>query len=147
VGVVTIVVRRASADEVRELRLAVLRPDAVRVPSAYDLDPATVHIGAFDGDVAVGCATVFPDAYEDQPAAWRLRGMAVDPAYQGQGIGRMVLEAATDVAVEAEAPLLWANGRMTALSFYQSLGWEPVGEVFDYGPASLPHRVMLRWLS
>jgi GNAT superfamily N-acetyltransferase len=147
VGVVTILVRRASADEIRELRLAVLRPDAVRVPSAYDLDPATVHIGAFDGDLAVGCATVFPDPYEDQLTAWRLRGMAVDPEYQGQGIGRMVLEAATDVAAEAAAPLLWANGRVSALSFYQSLGWEPIGAVFDYGPASLPHRVILHWLS
>ena len=66
-------------------------------PSPYDLMAETVHIGAFDGEVVVGCASVFPEAHEDEPLAWRLRGMAVDPSRQGQGIGRLVLEAAVEV--------------------------------------------------
>jgi GNAT superfamily N-acetyltransferase len=144
---VTVTVRRASADEVRELRLAVLRPAAERVPSGYDLDPATVHIGAFDVDVLVGCASVFPEPFEAEPAAWRLRGMAVEPSRQGEGIGRLVLEAAVSAAREAGAPLLWANGRVSAMAFYQRLGWTPAGEVFEYGPANLPHLVITRSLA
>jgi GNAT superfamily N-acetyltransferase len=140
----TIEVRVASADEIRELRLAVLRPNAERVPSAYDLMPETVHIGAFDGERVVGCASVFPDPYVDEPNAWRLRGMAVDPAYQGQGIGRLVLDAATAAAEQAGAPSIWANGRVSAMAFYQRLGWDAVGDVFDYGPASLPHLTIIR---
>jgi predicted N-acetyltransferase YhbS len=143
----SVVVRRASADEVRELRLSVLRPQAERTPSAYDLDPATVHIGAFDGERVVGCASFFPDPYDDEPLAWRLRGMAVDPGCQGMGIGRLVLEAGTAAAEEAGAPLLWANGRVSALGFYETCGWRAVGDVFDYGPGSVPHRVILRSLS
>lgn len=138
--------RRATADEIRPLRLGVLRPDAPLVPSAYDLDPATVHVGAFEGETAVGCVTVFPEPYEGEPRAWRLRGLAVDPALQGRGIGRLVLEAAVEVAAAAGAPLMWANGRVSALAFYERLGWEAVGEIFDYGPATLPHRVILRRL-
>jgi GNAT superfamily N-acetyltransferase len=143
---VSIEVRRATDAEVRDLRLGVLRPDAPRVPSAYDLDPATVHIGAFDAGVAIGCASVFPDPYDGEPGAWRLRGMAVDPAYQGRGVGRLVLELAVEVAREAGAPLLWANGRTTALGFYELLSWRPVGEEFRYGPADLPHFVIVRQL-
>jgi GNAT superfamily N-acetyltransferase len=126
--------------------LGVLRPSAPLVPSAYDADPATVHIGAFVDGVAVGCASVFPAAYDDEPAAWRLRGMAVSPDYQGKGVGRQVLEAAIAVAAAAGAPLIWANARTSALGFYQLLGWRPVGEEFTYGPAGLPHYVMVRQL-
>lgn len=140
----SIEVRRASDDEVRALRLGGLRPTAPVVPSPYDLDPATVHIGAFVAGTAVGCASVFPEAYDGEPNAWRLRGMAVSPEHQGQGIGRLVLEAAVATARAAGAPLLWANGRTSALGFYKPLGWQPVGEEFNYGPAGLPHYVIVR---
>jgi GNAT superfamily N-acetyltransferase len=143
----SIEVRPATAEEVRELRLRVLRPGAPLVPSAYDIEPATLHVGAFDGTVTVGCATVFPEAYEEEPAAWRLRGMAVAPDYQGRGIGQRVLDATTDRAVAAGAGLLWATGRVSALTFYERLGWEVVGELFYYGPANLPHRMVVRRLT
>jgi predicted N-acetyltransferase YhbS len=143
----TIVVRHATDEEVRPLRLGVLRPQAELVPAAYDLDPATVHIAAFDGERVVGCASLYPDPYDDQPEAWRLRGMAVDPTYQGQGIGRRVLEAGTIAAAAAGAPMIWANGRVSALGFYELLGWAAVGDVFSYGPAGLPHLVIVRRLS
>jgi GNAT superfamily N-acetyltransferase len=140
---VTLEVRRATADEVRPLRLGVLRPNAPLVPAAYDELPDTVHVAALDDGQVVGCATVFPEPYGDEPTAWRLRGMAVDPAYQGTGVGRLVLAEAVAAAREAGARLLWANGRTSALGFYQKQGWEPVGEEFSYGPADLPHFVMV----
>jgi GNAT superfamily N-acetyltransferase len=140
----SIEVRRATADEVRTLRRDVLRPGGSLAPTAYDLDPATVNIGAFDGDRVLGCATVFPEPYEGEPLAWRLRGMAVDPACQGRGVGRLVLDAATEAVEQVGVPLIWANARMTAMPFYQRLGWVAVGEVFSYGPADIPHRVILR---
>lgn len=140
-------VRRATADEVRPLRLGVLRPNAPLVPAAYDLEPETLHLAAFDGDAVVGCVTVFPNAYDGTADAWQLRGMAVAPAYQGQGIGRLVLDAAVDAVMATGAPLIWANGRVSALGFYQRHGWRAVGEEFTYGPAKLPHYVILRDLA
>jgi GNAT superfamily N-acetyltransferase len=145
---VTVVVRPATTAEILDVRLGVLRPTVPRVPNPRDHDPVVVHIGAFDGTRAVGCVTVHPDPdpVHRLPAAWRMRGMAVEPAYQGLGIGRQVLEAATAAAEAAGSPLLWANGRVSALEFYDRLGWEPVGPVFAHGPDYLPHRVILRWL-
>jgi predicted N-acetyltransferase YhbS len=144
---VTVLVRRAAADEVRTLRRDVLRPGGTLEPPPYDLAPATIHIGAFDDGVVVGCVTIFPAPFVDEPLGWQLRGMAVDPAYQGQGIGRLVLDAAADAAAQAGAPLIWANGRLNVMAFYQRLGWQTVGEVFSYGPASLDHLVIIRRLS
>jgi predicted N-acetyltransferase YhbS len=140
---VTVEIRVARAEEIRELRRDVLRPGGSLDPSAYDLDSLTLHVGAFDGEAVVGCASFFPEPYEDEPAAWRLRGMAVDPARQGQGIGAKVLAAGTDAVRQAGGTFIWATARVTAMPFYLRLGWESVGDVFDYGPAQLPHLVML----
>jgi predicted N-acetyltransferase YhbS len=144
---VTVAVRRAAADEVRTLRRDVLRPGGTLEPPPYDLDPATIHIGAFDDGTVVGCVTIFPAPFVDEPLGWQLRGMAVEPAYQGQGIGRLVLDAAVDAAEHAGAPLLWANARMNVMAFYERAGWEPIGGIFLYGPANLEHMVIVRRLS
>jgi GNAT superfamily N-acetyltransferase len=138
-----VVVRRSTAEEVRPLRSLVLRGHPAAAVPAYDEDPVTVHVGAYAGDLVVGCASVFPEAYEDEPAAWHLRGMAVDPAWQGEGVGRLVLTGVVAEARSAGAPLLWANGRVQALGFYERLGWQVVGEQFIHGESRLPHKLIL----
>jgi GNAT superfamily N-acetyltransferase len=141
---VTVEVRRVlDAEEIRPLRRDVLRPGGTLEPTAYDLDPVAIHIGAFDDGVVVGCASLYPEAYRAQGDAWRLRGMAVQPARQGRGIGASVLLSGTAAALEAGAPLIWATARVTAMSFYLRLGWQSVGDEFEYGPARLPHLLIL----
>jgi GNAT superfamily N-acetyltransferase len=137
-----VLVRIADADEVRPLRLAVLRPGYPVVASDYDERPDTRHVGAFADGTVVGCASVFPSRYEDEPKAWQLRGMAVAAGLQGTGIGAQVLLGAIDVVRDAGAPLLWANARVTALGFYERLGFEVVGEEYLHGPLELPHKTI-----
>ncbi|HWC34479.1 MAG TPA: GNAT family N-acetyltransferase [Mycobacteriales bacterium] len=141
-GLDDLVVRAAAADEVRPLRMAVLRPDQPVVPAEYDERPDTRHVAALAGGAVVGCASVFPSPYDGEPRAWQLRGMAVAPGRQGTGIGARVLLGAIDVARASGAPLLWANARVTALGFYERLGFEVVGEEYLYGPAKLPHKII-----
>ncbi|HVS68097.1 MAG TPA: GNAT family N-acetyltransferase [Mycobacteriales bacterium] len=138
-----VLVRLATADEVRPLRMAVLRPDQPLVPADYDERPDTRHVAAFAGGTVVGCASVFPSPYDAEPRAWQLRGMAVAPDLQGSGIGAQVLLGAVDVVRDSRAPLLWANARVTALGFYERLGFEVHGEEYVYGPAALPHKIIL----
>jgi GNAT superfamily N-acetyltransferase len=145
-----ITARATTGLEVLPLRMAVLRPDQPVVEPDWHLFDDVHHFGAYDGDQLVGCATVFPSAYEttlDEPVpdAWQLRGMAVMADRQGQGIGAIVLAEAIEVVRASGAPLLWANARVTALNFYERLGFDVVGEVFDYGPASLPHKKIEMW--
>jgi predicted N-acetyltransferase YhbS len=141
------VVRDGELPEVLALRMRVLRPGQEVRASDYDGTPGIRHVVAVGGEHVVGCATVFPSPYEDEPAAWQLRGMAVEPGWQKSGVGGRVLRRAIELVTEAGAPLLWANARVSALGFYVRLGFEVLGEEFVYGPSSLPHRVIVLPLS
>jgi GNAT superfamily N-acetyltransferase len=142
----SVVVRRAAVDEIMPLRHAVLRPGYPPEASRYDPDDRAVHIGGWDGALLVACATVFADPWQgppSEPDAWRLRGMAVEPARQGSGVGAAVLAAAVTAAREAGAPLMWANARTSALGFYERFGWRVAGEEFSAADTGLPHHPIL----
>ena len=142
----TLEVRRATADEIFPLRHAVLRPGKPDSASVYGEDDSAVHISAWDDGTLVGCATVFPDPWKGSDgwpadeAAWRLRGMAVDPSRHRSGVGRAVLAAVVDAAMDGGAPILWANARTTALPFYEANGWVVAGEEFVTADTGLPHK-------
>jgi GNAT superfamily N-acetyltransferase len=146
----TLDVRRVAAvEEIFPLRHAVLRPGRPVSYSVYAVDQGAVHIGAWDDGMLVGCATVFPEPWQGgggvdaEPAAWRLRGMAVDPSRQRTGVGRAVLGEAVTAARESGSPLLWANARSTAIGFYERAGWRVVGEEFIAADSGLPHKPMV----
>ena len=136
----TVTVRLATAEEIRPLRNKVLREGRDVPLQPYDLAPTSRHVAAVTDDgTVIGCAVVFPEAYDDEPAAWRLRGMAVDQATQGQGVGKLVLDKVLEIARDGGAPLVWANGRSTAIGFYDRHGWQRVGEEFDEDVTGIPH--------
>jgi Acetyltransferase (GNAT) family len=137
------VVRLARLDEILALRHAELRsglpPDTARFDG--DDEPATVHVGAFDGDVNVGCASFMRRPHAGAPAC-QLRGMATRADRCGCGIGAAVLRFGV-AAVCAETSRLWCNARLTAVPFYEGQGWTIASDVFDI-PTAGPHRVMTR---
>lgn len=141
-GRVTIEVRRADAAEILSLRHAVLRPGLHVEVSHYPQDDVAVHVGAWDDGELVGCGTVFADPWHGpppEPAAWRVRGMAVAPTRQGEGIGRLVLDQLVAAARAAGTPLVWANARSAALDFYLRQGWQVAGAEFVTTDTGLPH--------
>ena len=73
--------------------------------------------------------------------AVQLRFMAVDPAMQGRGVGRDLLDQAIRGLRQQRVRLLWANGRDTALGFYRRAGFVIVGEGFIHEPG-LPHHLV-----
>ena len=138
-----------SAEDAHDLRRRVLREGTPSDEVRFEQDawPATFHLGARDAAGAlVGIATFFPSPtpWRDGHQAAQLRGMAVDTAHQGTGIGRQLLDAAMERLRTAGFEVLWANARDTALPFYRRLGMEVVGEGFLTSDTKLPHHVVVR---
>lgn len=82
--------------------------------------------GAFDGPKLVGMALLqdFGEPYD------KLRFMAVDEAYRGQGIGAKIARALESYARCAGKAGISLAARMTAVPFYEKLGYEIDGEPF-----------------
>ena len=67
----------------------------------------------------------------------QLRGMAVDGAHQGRGVGGALLSAVAD----ALSGPLWCNARLRAVPFYARHGWHITSERFDIAGIGPHHRM------
>ena len=124
----------------RDLRYRVLRPGRPRASAVFPGDTlsSTVHLGAFDPDGQLaGIATLL------NSDGIQLRGMATSPEVRGQGAGAAILRAAHAIAAERHLTL-WCNARLSAVGFYEKLGWRTEGDEFDV-PDVGPHYIM-RWM-
>jgi predicted GNAT family N-acyltransferase len=65
--------------------------------------------------------------------------MVVLPECQGQGLGKRILQALTEAAIERGASRLILNARVTKVKFYQKFDFESVGEVFASSMTGVPH--------
>jgi GNAT superfamily N-acetyltransferase len=139
---VSLDLRPADLDRVRELRHLVLRPHQPPGSLVYDRDddPEALHLGAFDHGELVAIASVVPDAPPDEAAdgAWRVRGMATVPAFRGRGIGGLLLERCVQHARDRGGSVVWCNGRVPAQAFYERHGFVAVRGPFDL-PGIGPH--------
>ena len=150
-------VRLVSADVVRPLRTAVLRPGWT-TPAVYPEDETVaVHIAVFleGADAPDGVGTIYAeppptDLADEIPgpayapdAAWRLRGMATSDAARGTGLGRLVLEACFEIVRDGGGHYLWCNARLGAVPFYERLGMATAGPEFEIEGIG-PHFVMWR---
>lgn len=133
-----------------DLRRRVLRshlpdPDldypADRAPGSFHL---AVRLGAGGEIVAVASLSLEEaPGHPGRPAA-RLRGMAVDPAHRGLGLGRLLLDDAVRRLAAAGIERCWANARTTALGFYEAQGFTAIGDEFE--SIGIPHRIVVRAL-
>ena len=141
-------ISRATTEQVIDLRHAVLRSGLPRETARFpgDDDATARHFVARnrDGGGIIACATLHLNQWQGEPA-WQLRGMAVEPQWQGGGIGSVLLRAVEQSVLEADSPthLLWCNARTPAEAFYRKHGWQVVGDVFDI-PTAGPHVKMIK---
>jgi GNAT superfamily N-acetyltransferase len=144
-----------SAREAWTLRRDVLRPglplSSIDFPE--DAMPDAAHFGAFSPTgLLIGVASLYRQKLIAVPgvdpalwehAAWRLRGMAVDPAWQKTGIGSRLLVACFEHVEAHGSEALWCHGRTSAREFYRRHGFTALGQELVL-PNSGPHYVMVR---
>ena len=134
-------VRRVSAGEVRALRHRVLREGRPFETTIWDGDDATSthHYLLTWAGQGLAIASVMEAPFpEGEGPTRQLRGMAVDHAFQGQGLGATLLKEVQ----RAEGQPLWCNARERAASFYGRHAWRGVGDLFDIPPIG-PHQRMV----
>ncbi|GAB19263.1 hypothetical protein GOEFS_077_00550 [Gordonia effusa NBRC 100432] len=106
--------------------LAALDPDEWAQRYTFDVD-TPVTLLAIEADRVVGHTTVSTAGQVGE--VWSLY---VDPERWGNGIGGVLLAAATELlrAAGFDAAELWAlRGNERAMGFYRSKGWAPDGRV------------------
>lgn len=136
--------RAVEPAQVLALRHSVLRPGRPLEAAIFDGEDSALHLAAFSGEHIVGVASLFERAFAFEPgASWQLRGMAVAPEHQAQGIGRVLIEACVQRMAQSGGGWLWCNARVVALGFYRAMGFEIFGEEFQI-PDIGPHFVMAR---
>jgi GNAT superfamily N-acetyltransferase len=137
------------AEVVRPLRQKVLRVGQPPEASVYQHDdaPTTLHFAAsLPGHGVVGIATLRP---EDRMAGQepfhkpgiRFRGVAVDEAWRGQGIGKALVARVLQEARARGAKELWANARIRSVPFFLSRHFHVMSGEFDMYPIG-PHVVI-----
>jgi len=139
-----------STEQTLDLRSRVLRPGQSIENCKYPEDnaPTTFHFAAIENNKVICNGTFIQQSHTLFATAerpFRLRGMATDPIYQRQGLGRLVIEAALLELKNRKADLLWFNARTSAEIFYQKLGFLTIEDIFEI-PTVGPHKVMYKWL-
>lgn len=133
--------------ECRLRELVLLRPigfDMDRFRAEYPgVEEKFLHfvavVGSPGGDRVVGCVLLLPET--DAPGVGKLMQMAVHPQRQGEGIGkRLVVEVERHAFSELSLERLYCHAQLHAASFYEALGWTPVGGIFQ--EAGIPHQKM-----
>lgn len=144
---VPIEIRRVAPRETAPLRQRLLRPhqsvEELAQPVEGD-EGGAIHFAAVDHGQIVGTASVRPEAppwAPDHRPSWRLRGMATEERWRGQGVGTALLDTVADHIRREGGGLLWCTARTPAVGFYRRAGLVTRGEAW-VDPMIGPHIAM-----
>jgi len=140
-------VKTISAAETYPIRLEVLRKN---IPLPYqfngDLDKDTFHLGAFKENKLVAVSSFMKVSNKNfKGKQYQLRGMATLKEFQGFGAGKLMMEKAFSILKELNCDCLWCNARISAVPFYEKLGMETFGKLFEINFVG-QHYVMVKLL-
>lgn len=140
-AVTDIVIEQARLEDVIDIRHQILRDGQPRSSCYYPEDSYknTLHFTASNNGTIIGCASIYKETHPDfsLKQSWRIRGMAVLTIFQGQGAGKLLLEACINHAINMKGDVIWCNARINAVKFYKQSGFKIIGDEFelpDIGP-------------
>lgn len=129
------------------LKVLVLRQKVLRAPlgmNLYDEDLSREideHIFIYkENETIKGCLLLAPVAVQKG----KLRQMAVSEEEQGKGIGAALIRFAEEFARSKQYKTFELHARISALPFYEKLGYEAIGAKFT--EVGIPHVKMIKQL-
>jgi GNAT superfamily N-acetyltransferase len=108
-----------------DLRYRVLREpwQQPRGSERNDGDGTALHLACFDSGELIGVVRL--DTFESDVFA-QVRFMAVDAAFQGRGIGKKLMHAAEQKALQLGFTTIMLHARENALPFYKTLNYKTI---------------------
>ncbi len=118
-------------DELVELRYKILlEPLGLKFLDSFRPEEANyLHIGCIENldDKLIGGLILAPVDNE----TIRMMQVAVDTIYQGEGVGRQLVQYAEKRAKEAGYSKIVMHAMLSVVSFYEKIGYQAEGDVFD----------------
>ncbi len=103
-----------------------------------EFDEQCMHILVTDNHHSpIACGRIKPDGH--------IGRMAVLKAYRKMGIGTAILKALLNSAAEQNITAVFLHAQITAISFYEKLGFEISSKTFL--DANIPHKTMRKKLN
>ena len=123
-----VIKRPETAEELNlyyELRYRILRKpwQQPRGSEKDELENVSVHVMAMDGGRVVGVGRLHGNPNEES----QVRFMAVDPEYEGKGIGTLILKELEKEARKRHSKCIVMDARESAVDFYKKMGYRVVG--------------------
>jgi predicted GNAT family N-acyltransferase len=105
------------------------------------------HLGTFaDGRlVSVGSFFSMASPKIQFNRYYRLRAMATHPDFRGMHAGAELINYGAELLKNLGVEVLWCDARLTAVPFYEKLGFSKLPEVYDI-PKIGPHHFMWKVL-
>jgi GNAT superfamily N-acetyltransferase len=140
-------VKQISSEETYEIRHSILRPNQSLEDCKFeaDLEPTTIHLGAFWDGKLISIGTFSVDSHPDLigEVQYRLRGMATLVEYRSHKAGSTLIKHAEELLSQREVTIWWCNARTSVSDYYKKLGLNEHGDVFDI-PYIGPHKLMYK---
>ena len=135
--------REVPYDSEQYQQMLIFRNMHMRIPiglSLFDEDLSGEvndhHIGVYRRDKLIGVCIITPVS----KTTARMRQVVIAPEYRNRGIGRMMMLFAEERTAALGLSRLILDSRLSALRFYEKLGYRRVGSQFM--EVGLPHFMM-----
>ncbi|WP_366143716.1 GNAT family N-acetyltransferase [Algibacter sp.] len=93
----------------------------------------TLHLGIFINDNLIGICSFFKNTHPNikEIPQYQLRGMAVLKAFQGKGLGKIILKHGEAALKTKNVKKIWCNAREIAVPFYKKNNYEIGSKPFN----------------
>lgn len=111
-----------------------------------DDDPMTFHMGCFHRGELRGIATLVSDRCDGLPdgTQMRLRAMATHPEFRGHNVGLVLINGLLGELYTRKVDWVWCDARVTAVGFYERVGWEVDSQVYHVPQVGAHRRAYCR---